>query len=283
VVPLPRKLLNQDEELLAELRPHWIYFAGPLAGAVCTYAGILVLVLAFHHLPSWTSYPLLILAAIPTVWLLARLARWYTYTLALTSTRILVRQGVFGRDTVQLRLQRITEINLAQALWERILGTGRLIIDVQGEDDSLILEFVRKPAIVQRVVNAQINELVGGGLREQAPIDMVPRDWRPSSRRHGDERDESDEHDGHDDTPPLGTTAVGPDESTESTEPDDSVDSDDATRTSPTYPTPSPMPIPTTGDGGIRDKLVELDELRHRGILTEEEFAAKKAELLDRL
>lgn len=277
-MPLPRKLLNQDEELLAELRPHWVYFAGPLAGATCTYVAILVLLLAFHHLPGWTSYPLLVLAAGPTVWLLARLARWYTYTLALTSTRILVRQGVFGRDTVQLRLQRITEINLAQALWERMIGTGRLVIDVQGEDDSLVLEFVRKPAIVQRVVNAQINELVGGGSREVAPIDMVPHDWRPSSRRQPEEHDDPERHG---DTPPFGTAAVDPDDSTDPDEPTGSAQP--ATSASASTSASTSSPTPTTSATGIRDKLVELDELRHRGILTEEEFAAKKAELLDRM
>ena len=60
-----------------------------------------------------------------------------------------MRQGVLGRDTVQLRLQRITEVNIRQRLIERVLGTGPLIIDVQGEDDSLTLEYMRKPAVVQ--------------------------------------------------------------------------------------------------------------------------------------
>ena len=95
---------------------------------------------------------------------------------ALTSTRILVRQGILGRDTVQLRLQRITEVNIRQELIERMLGTGSLIIDVQGEDDSLTLEYMRKPAVVQRVINSQINEIVGGGRREAIPADMQPRD-----------------------------------------------------------------------------------------------------------
>ena len=73
-----------------------------------------------------------------------------------------MRQGILGRDTVQLRLQRITEVNIRQRLIERVLGTGSLIIDVQGEDDSLTLEYMRKPAVVQRVLNSQINEIVGG-------------------------------------------------------------------------------------------------------------------------
>ena len=40
---------------------------------------------------------------------------------------------MLGRNTTQIRLQRITEICLSQKLWERIIATGRLIIDLQGE------------------------------------------------------------------------------------------------------------------------------------------------------
>jgi hypothetical protein len=41
------------------------------------------------------------------------------------------------------------------------------------------------------------------------------------------------------------------------------------------------------GRGGearsVSDQLIELDQLRRRGIVTAEEFAVKKAELLDRM
>ena len=146
---LPRKFLNEDEELLAELRPHWIFLFGPLFTSIGVWAGLIVLVILWQSAPSWTNWPILILAVIPGLWLLGRFVRWRSYVVALTSTRILVRQGIVGRDTVQLRLQRITEVNIRQELIERVLGTGSLIIDVQGEDDSLTLEYMRKPAVVQ--------------------------------------------------------------------------------------------------------------------------------------
>jgi len=37
------------------------------------------------------------------------------------------------------------------------------------------------------------------------------------------------------------------------------------------------------GDDSVADRLMQLDELRRRGIVTDEEFSSKKAELLDRL
>jgi membrane protein YdbS with pleckstrin-like domain len=271
---LPRKFLNDDEELLAELRPHWIFLFGPLFSSIGVWAALIVVVVLWHPSSGW-NYPFLVLALIPGLWLLGRFVRWRSYVVALTSTRILVRQGIVGRDTVQLRLQRITEVNIRQELIERVLGTGSLIIDVQGEDDSLTLEYMRKPAVVQRVINSQLNEIVGGGRREAIPADMQPRD------RHGapyaDDRYRDDEEGRHDtdahgyddahDTPPFGVggavTAQGP--------------------VAGHAPAGAAGATPGTPPFEIRDRLIELDDLRRRGILSEEEFAAKKSELLNRI
>ena len=52
-----------------------------------------------------------------------------------------------------------------------------------------------------------------------------------------------------------------------------------------TTPAGTAYPIPAHGAGpaDIRDRLIELDDLRQRRIISEEEFAAKKAELLSRI
>ncbi len=275
---LPRKFLNNDEELLAELRPHWIFLFGPLFTSIGVWIGLIVLVVLWQKAPGWTNYPILILALIPGLWLLGRFVRWRSYVVALTSTWILVRQGILGRDTVQLRLQRITEVNIRQQLIERVLGTGSLIIDVQGEDDSLTLEYMRKPAVVQRVLNSQINEIVGGGRREAIPADMQPRDRHGApyadqdtdEHRAGDARRRDDyRFDEAHDTPPFG---VGAD-----------VPVDAPTPAAPSTAAPAAPATPGTARFDIRDRLIELDDLRQRGILSEEEFAAKKSELLNRI
>jgi membrane protein YdbS with pleckstrin-like domain len=267
---LPRKFLNEDEELLAEMHPHWIFLFGPLFTSIGVWAGLIVLVVLWANPPGWTNYPILIIALVPGLWLLGRFIRWKSYDVALTSTRILVRQGILGRDTIQLRLQRITEVNLRQSLIERLLSTGSLVIDVQGEDDSLTLEYMRKPAVVQRVINSQINEIVGGGQREAVPDDMRPYDPHPPPSfpiEHLTDPEFSD------DTPPFGMAGS-------------------ARQTGGGGPPGGGAPGTAANEaatGGvvpsfeIRDRLIELDDLRKRGILSEEEFAAKKAELLGRI
>jgi membrane protein YdbS with pleckstrin-like domain len=282
---LPRKFLNEDEELLAELHPHWIFLFGPLFTSIGVWAAIIVILIVWKNPPGWTNYPVVIFALIPGLWLLGRYIRWRSYDVALTSTRILVRQGILGRDTVQLRLQRITEVNIRQELFERLLQTGSLVIDVQGEDDSMTLEYMRKPAIVQRVINSQINELVGGGEREPIPEDMLPHEQRGTGRNapegYYDERPyqaPDDPHDPHD-TPPFGVGGSAPSYHPQQAEPAHATDPGTSAGTAGAPRTPAQSALPFE----IRDRLIELDDLRRRGILSEEEFAAKKHQLLDRI
>lgn len=273
-MPLPRNFLNDDEEILVELRPHWVFFARPLFTAVAVLAAVVTLLVAVPSIPNWAADALLILSAIPALWFVGRLLRWAKYLLVLTSTRIVVRRGVFGRITVQVRLQRITGISLSQKLWERVVATGRLIIEVQGEDDAVVLEFVRKPAIVQRVINGQINALMHGSDAE--PIPAALRHIGPRSNRY-----EADEEGGDANTPPFGVPVVR-------TESDPGFRPPPSPRPAPSSPSPPPPPagFPARGGAGpseIRDRLIELDDLRRRRIISEEEFAAKKAELLSRI
>jgi membrane protein YdbS with pleckstrin-like domain len=299
-VTLPRKFLNDDEELLVEMRPHWVFFARPLFTALAVVAGIIALLVAFPSMPNWVTDALLVLMAIPVLWLIGRLLRWRAYTLALTTTRIVVRRGVFGRNTTQIRLQRITEIALSQKLWERVISAGRLLIDVQGEDDAIVIEFVRKPAIVQRVINGQINEVCGGGRAEPIPLELLGhrRSWAPPEPEpdYEYERDHAPDPERGNDTPPFGVPVVPAqaDPWAASGPPTAPSDPPQPPSTPPqSHPSPQPTVVPaptaptaptgTAGPGEIRDRLIELDDLRQRKIISEEEFAAKKAELLSRI
>ncbi len=280
---LPRRYLNDDEDLLVQLRPHWVYFSGPLFVTVLAVAVVITIIVGAPSIPNWLADGLWILAAIPGVWLLGRLARWRLYTFALTTTRILVRRNVFDRDIVQIRLQRITGLNLSQTLFERVLATGRLVVDVQGEDDEIILPFIRKPVILQRVINGQINELVGGGNAEPIPAELRSIDLRSSRSRDTATYEEPATPEtpgapgapGAPDTPPFGVPPV--------TAHDDDDGPQAARPTAPVAPAVAPQPPYGSGPAEIRVRLIELDDLRQRGIISQEEFAAKKAELLSRI
>jgi hypothetical protein len=118
---------------------------------------------------------------------------------------------------------------------------------------------VAKPLVFQRVVNTQIDELV-----DRHRTDLYTAHPRPAGIASEDRRPGSDQTD---ETPPHGVFAPS----------------------SGRAATQGAAPTGTGGATGgatqdqIRDRLIELDDLRQRGILSEEEFATKKAELLDRI
>ena len=104
---------------------------------------------------------------------------------------------------------------------------------------------------------------MGGGQREAIPHDMLPAEARRAAQRDRD--DDADRDRGTElDTPPFGVNTPG---------------------TTPGQAAGQPAGGPARGalPFEIRDRLIELDDLRRRGILSEEEFAAKKSELLNRI
>jgi hypothetical protein len=118
------------------------------------------------------------------------------------------------------------------------------------------------------VINSQINEICGGGSAEPIPAELREIDARSSRTKAA--QDEGPE------TPPFGVPPVAQDQG--STPPPAAAPPPPAAA----HATAPPPPY-GAGPAEIRDRLIELDDLRQRGIISQEEFAAKKAELLSRI
>jgi hypothetical protein len=235
-VPVSSRFLGPGEEVLVDLHPHWRRLAAPVVVSVVAVAAAAALTDRYPHAPSAVSVVLLALALVPLGWLAVRLAQWWAESLVVTTERLVLRRGLVRRDLVQLRLSRIAEVHCSQTLGERLLGTGRLVVELAGEDGAVTVDDVRRPRVLQRVLAARLEEAA-------EPVPSPAPGWvpAPSAAPAGPVWT-------GDITPPQGVPAV-----------------------------PRPQP------GSVPEQLVALDDLRRRGIVTEEEFAAKKAELLSRL
>lgn len=162
-VPISTDLLDEDEDVLVDLRPHWIFFAGPLLLTAASIAIVAVVVDQFPEPPVAVPWILVVGVAIPALWLLGRLARWLSTSLVVTNRRIVFRSGVLTRRLVNLRLQRVVDTHSRQGPFERLIGSGRLVLEVEGEEGGLVVEDVRQPAVLQRVISRQLAELDGWG------------------------------------------------------------------------------------------------------------------------
>jgi uncharacterized membrane protein YdbT with pleckstrin-like domain len=72
-----------------------------------------------------------------------------------TDRRVLVREGVFTRQGMDIPLQRISSVQFRQGLLERMLGAGTLVVESDSDES---LEFDDVPG-VRRVHAVLYNEV----------------------------------------------------------------------------------------------------------------------------
>ena len=199
----PRKLLNEGEDVVLDLHPHWSFlFRHTAALVVAIVLGVLVLANDLAGIVQILA-GLLIVAAL--LWWGARYLAWRTTNFVVTTDRLIHRNGVLSKSGIEIPLERVNNVLFSQRLAERLLGSGDLIIESAGESGRQAFSDVRKPSAVQNEIYRQIE------ANENRKFDRI-------------------------------------------------------------------------GSGGagvsVADELSKLDDLRARGVISSEEFAAQKARLL---
>jgi uncharacterized membrane protein YdbT with pleckstrin-like domain len=148
--PLP------GEEVLVDIKPHWSYLSGPLALSVVVIGIGVALDVGVPH----TSVPIHwvegLVVAIPCLWLASRVVQWRMTNLVLTSFRIVEEHGVVSRDHSETRLSEIRSVTAVQSLSQRLVGSGHLELEIGGFDELRIIDDVRKPIILRRVINRRL-------------------------------------------------------------------------------------------------------------------------------
>ncbi|MEL7210903.1 MAG: PH domain-containing protein, partial [Actinomycetota bacterium] len=146
--------LNDDEQLILHLRPHWWYFA-PQATILLAVIALGVVSLLFG-LPQVAL--LVVAAAIVAVliWFLIRYVAWTTTTFTITSDRLINRSGVLQRQGIEIPLERVNTVFFRQTIFERLLGFGDLVIESAGEQGSQMVDNIRRPLHVQNEIYKQM-------------------------------------------------------------------------------------------------------------------------------
>ena len=158
-MPFPRRLLIEGEELVLDLRPHWIALVGPVIVTVLVLVGW---GLALGYAPEdgagrsvviWGS---LIVGVLILLWYpVRRIVAWLTSNFAVTSDRIIHREGFIAKRTMEIPLEAINDIRFHQSVFERMVGAGDLIIQSASEFGRNTFANVRNPEAVQRTIYQQ--------------------------------------------------------------------------------------------------------------------------------
>ena len=216
----PPSLLNENEKVVLDLRPHWIMFS--LSSATLFGALVLGVLLAqmwdpdgfFGSVIDWASLGGFVIAL---VWVGLTYWRWATTHFVLTTDRIINREGILRKRGVDIPLDRVNTVIFHQGLIERMVGAGDLVIESASETGANDFKNVRKPNIVQKEIHLQ----------------MEANENRKFDRIRG---------------VPGEQTAVAP-----------------------------------APGQSVPEQIEQLAQLHQRGVLSDAEFARKKAELLDRM
>ena len=151
-----RLQLLADEKVLVDIRPHWSYLSGPLAVAAITIGIGVTLDIAYPHTSVALHWVEGLVVAVPCLWLAVRTARWWTTSLILTSIRLVELRGVASTRHAETPLDSVVSVTAVQSLGRRILGTGRLDLEIRGERRLRRIDDVRKPVILQRVITRRL-------------------------------------------------------------------------------------------------------------------------------
>jgi membrane protein YdbS with pleckstrin-like domain len=155
-MPFPRQLLNQDEDIVLDVHPHWLFFAEP----ALTLAGLIILAIVLAVVAGNATLNIVmgILILVALVWAGWRALTWNTTHFVITSDRLIYRSGVFAKRGIQIPIERVNNVNFRQGVLERIVGAGDLLVESAGEDGQQRFTDVRHPDRIQNLIHAQLNE-----------------------------------------------------------------------------------------------------------------------------
>jgi uncharacterized membrane protein YdbT with pleckstrin-like domain len=165
----PRRLLGPDEELILDLRPHWLALVRPVLVTVVIFVAMGV---GLAYVPSWSfggwvklgivALAVVLFAAKP----LRRFLAWATSEFVVTSDRVVHRSGVLSKRSMEIPLENVTDVRFEQGVVERLVGAGSLILESPGQYGQERFSHVANPEKVQKT----IYELTEENRRRMAPV-----------------------------------------------------------------------------------------------------------------
>jgi uncharacterized membrane protein YdbT with pleckstrin-like domain len=153
--------LTDDEHLVLRLHPHWKTLIRPVLVAVLVVAVALITEVLIPS-NSAAAVERLVVAAVAILavmlWLIAPVLRWRTTTYELTTRRLRVRSGIVTRHGRDIPLARINDVSFEKGLLDRLLGSGRLVVESAGEHGQILLNDIPRVEFTQATLFRLVEE-----------------------------------------------------------------------------------------------------------------------------
>ena len=263
-----KNLLSRNEEVVYESRQHW--FAVIARTWVWILAAIVALALVIFlngqgPIGNDSVDGVLTIVAIAALigaigWIGFVLWDWRNQEWLITTRRVMRAEGVLNKSVTDTSLEKINDARLDQSVFGRIFGFGTLDIltaaeEVGGEnvaDFPMIADpLTFKKAMFDQKTMLEQPDLAPPRYQRQAPAPEMQR-AEPMAPRAGSDR--------------VAVYAEG------------------AAADAPVHPAePAPPPVASNPADDLGATLERLAGLRDKGLITAEEYEAKKRDLLERM
>jgi len=151
-MPFPRRLLIPDEQLVLDLRPHPIALVMPTLVTIVGFVAASWLT-AKTDVADWVWWVLFLILLV--LYPVPKLIAWLTSNFAVTSDRVIHRQGFIAKRSMEIPLEAINDVRFEQGLLDRMVGAGTLVISSASEFGRNTFDDIRHPEAVQKVIYEQ--------------------------------------------------------------------------------------------------------------------------------
>jgi uncharacterized membrane protein YdbT with pleckstrin-like domain len=152
-VGFPPKLLNDGEDVILDLRPHWSTLAKPASVLAVVLA---VTIAGYVVLGTAVGLVLAVVLLVTAGWVGIRVLRRQNTNFVLTTDRLVYRSGIIAKHGKEIPLGHISNISFNQSAFERLIGTGDLAIESAGAQSREAFGDIPHPSVVQNEIYRQM-------------------------------------------------------------------------------------------------------------------------------
>lgn len=150
----PEDALAPHEQLVLNLHPHWWFiFKSIFMLVLAMIAGVFVKVWLDNSVIN-VGFGFFVLVAL--VWFIVRFCQWISTFFVLTSDRVIWREGVIAKRSIEIPLERINTVKYQQGIFERMLRLGDIEIESAAKEGEQRFEDIRRPSDVQKEIYIQM-------------------------------------------------------------------------------------------------------------------------------
>ena len=137
--------LISGEQVVHRTRKHWSIFVGP---TIWLIIGLVLGGIFFGQGEGWIWLGLLtiILSAIP---MLKAVIKYLTNEFAVTTRRVMVKQGFIKRETIELNHNQVESLQVSQGIIARLFNAGTVVVNGTGQTRAPV-DFVHRPMEFRR-------------------------------------------------------------------------------------------------------------------------------------